>query len=219
MAAAKVLAVALTLRGAASTGLRADDQRSPWLDIPFVRQVKAGCGSAAVAMMIQYWARQFPELGSAQADSERRDQLLPATPPRGIGGEALEEYLKTKGFKALVFDGEMPDLHHHLEKGRPVIVCLAPKGSRGPLHYAVVAGLDDQSVWLNDPARGKLFHEDVRRFLRSGAAPIIGLCLQRRNPHSEPPVCTRFSARFSCLFSSHSWPKGLNHRESRQDVL
>jgi predicted double-glycine peptidase len=149
----------------ASLGLSQSQSPAPsWLDIPFVQQVKAGCGSAAVAMIIEYWARQFPGLDKAQSDAERIDQLLPPTSPKGIQGDALKQYLNGRGFQAYIFDGEPSDLQNHLAKGRPVIVCLAPKGNRGLLHYAVVAGLDEKDVWLNDPARGKLFHEDLERF-------------------------------------------------------
>src|SRR3954447_12243245 len=141
------------------------DAHPSWLDVPFVQQVKAGCGSAAVAMVVEYWARQFPGLDKAQADAERINELLPATSPKGIQGEALKEYLNGRGFQAFVFEGEMSDLRNHFAKGRPVIVCLAPKGTRAPLHYAVVAGLNDREVWLNDPARGKLSRESVERFI------------------------------------------------------
>jgi len=144
--------------------LNGHDESPYWLDVPFVQQVKAGCGSAAIAMVVQYWARQFPGLEKAQADTEKIDQLLPATSPKGIAGEALKHYLDDRGFQAFIFDGELADLRGHFAKGRPVIVCLAPKGNRGLLHYAVVAGLNEKDVWLNDPARGKLFREDVGRF-------------------------------------------------------
>ena len=55
-----------TLRGGSQAA-------SAWLDIPFVRQTGAGCGSAAIAMVIQYWARQNPALTSAAAETERID--------------------------------------------------------------------------------------------------------------------------------------------------
>jgi predicted double-glycine peptidase len=135
------------------------------LDIPFVQQTKAACGSAAVAMVIQYWARQNPGLDLAEADSERIDKYLPPTSAKGIQGKALKAYLEKQGFQAFIFDGELADLQHHLEKGRPVIVCFAPRGPRAPLHYAVIAGVDQHSIWMNDPARGKLFQEDTGRFL------------------------------------------------------
>ncbi len=136
-----------------------------WLDVPFVQQVKAGCGSAAVAMVIQYWARQEPRLNTVAAETERIDALLPANSAKGIQGQALKRYLEERGFAAFVFTGERSDLEHHLEKGRPVIVCFAPRGPGAPLHYAVVVGIDGKEVRLNDPARGKLIREDMDRFL------------------------------------------------------
>ncbi len=135
------------------------------LDVPFVQQARAGCGSAAIAMVIQYWARQYPALDAAEADSERIGKFVPATSSKGIQGKALKDYLDKEGFETFIFDGELADLRHHLEKGRPVVVCFAPKGPRAPLHYAVIAGVDGQSVWMNDPARGKLFRENLDRFL------------------------------------------------------
>jgi predicted double-glycine peptidase len=143
----------------------AQNQTSLWLDVPFVQQVKAGCGSAAVAMVTEYWARQFPDLAKAQADAERIDAMLPAISPKGIGGEALKRYLEDRGFRAFIFEGELSDVRSHFAKGRPLIVCLAPKRNRGLLHYAVVVGIDEKDVWLNDSARGRLFREDVDRFV------------------------------------------------------
>ena len=137
-----------------------------WLDVPYVPQVKAGCGAAAVAMVVQYWARHNPELKGAANETSRIDDLLPAS-RRGIRGTALREYLAERGFAAFVFNGEKQDLQHHVDKGRPVIVCLGSPGTRGDLHYAVVIGIDDESIWLNDSARGKLFREPLARFQKS----------------------------------------------------
>jgi predicted double-glycine peptidase len=135
-----------------------------WLEVPFVEQVKSGCGSAAIAMVVQYWARQNHALDAAAADAERINQFLPATSAKGIQGQALKNYLEERGFDVFVFSGELRDLEHHFEKGRPVVVCFGLKGPRGPLHYSVVAGIDRDSVRLNDPARGKLIREDLGRF-------------------------------------------------------
>jgi predicted double-glycine peptidase len=137
-----------------------------WLDVPYVRQVRAGCGAAAVAMVVQYWARHDPSLKDAANETDHIDKLLPAS-RRGIRGAALKEYLAKSGFDAYVFDGELKDLRSHFEKGRPVIVCLGLSGSNGPLHYAVVVGVDDQAVWLHDSARGKLVREPVDQFKKS----------------------------------------------------
>ena len=137
--------------------------QTAWLDVPFVQQQKAGCGAAAVAMVVAYWAQQYPRLAGAAKDSERINDLLPAS-ARGIRGRELKRYMEERGFDVYVFDGEIGDLRQHFEKGRPVVVCLGPRGAKGPLHYAVVAGVDDTAVWLNDSARGKLFHQDLARF-------------------------------------------------------
>jgi predicted double-glycine peptidase len=134
-----------------------------WLDIPYVHQTGAGCGAAAVAMVIQYWARQEPSLAGAAAETERIDRDLPAG-EKGIQGNALKSYLEERGFEVFVFRGERSDLEQQFEKGRPTVVCLGPKSSRGTFHYAVVAGLGHETVWLNDPARGKLIREDLRHF-------------------------------------------------------
>lgn len=114
-------------------------------------------------MVITYWARQFPNLTPAALDTERINDLLPAT-TKGIKGRDLKNFLEARGFSAYIFTGELADLRNHVQKGRPVIVCLAPKGSGAPLHYAVVVGIDEQGVWLNDSARGKLIRDDLARF-------------------------------------------------------
>jgi uncharacterized protein YvpB len=153
-----VLLIGLTASVAAAP---ADMQ---WLEVPYVKQVKAGCGSAAIAMIVQYWARSNPALAAAATDTERIDEFLPPRSAKGIQGDALKKYLEVRGFNAFVFSGELRDLEHHFEKGRPVVVCFGLKGPRGPLHYAVVVGIENGSVRLNDPARGKLIREDLEVF-------------------------------------------------------
>jgi hypothetical protein len=102
----------------------------PWIDVPFVRQVRAGCGPASIAMVMQYWVQHEPGLDAIAADAERIDEALPAS-DRGTLGSDLRTYLEAHGFSAFVFDGESEDLTHHLAKGRPLVVCLAPKGRTG----------------------------------------------------------------------------------------
>lgn len=116
-------------------------------------------------MVMQYWVRQQPGLNPAAADADYVYKILPRS-KNGASGEALKEYLEHHGFSAFVFSGEMEDLRHHVEKGRPVVVCLAPKGPHKPLHYAVVAGIVDDGVLLNDPVRGKLIHLRSAEFQR-----------------------------------------------------
>src|SRR6266851_6685983 len=138
---------------------------SQWLEVPFVHQVKAGCGSAAVAMVMQYWASRQPGLDAVAADAERIDQILTPDSAKGIQGQALKRYLEEHGFAAFTFSGEIRDLQQHLATGRPVVVCLGLNGPRAPLHYLVVVGLKDKAVLVNDPSRGKLIGIDLERFL------------------------------------------------------
>ena len=138
---------------------------SDWLDVPYVQQAEStGCGSASIAMVMQYWMRQNPRLEPAAADAERIYSQLSSSSREGIRGQALKSYLEEHGFSAYAFNGELGDLRNHIEKGRPIVVCLAPRGANAPLHYAVVVGLDASGVYLHDPARGKLLREDLKKF-------------------------------------------------------
>jgi uncharacterized protein YvpB len=56
------------------------------------------------------------------------------------------------------FRGDWNELRHHVEAGRPLVVCLKASGAWGPLHYVVVMGVDAERglVYVNDHARRKL---------------------------------------------------------------
>ena len=141
-----------------------------WLDVPYVRQTDAGCGAASVAMVMQYWVRFVATVNREAADGDKIYKLLSSSGRKGVSGEALKGYLEKQGFEAFVFNGEPRDLREHLAKGRPVMVCLAPGRKGAPLHYAVVVGVTDADVLLNDPARGKLFRQSLDRFERDWKA-------------------------------------------------
>ena len=36
----------------------AGESAGVWLDVPFVKQEKNGCGAASIAMVMQFWQRQ-----------------------------------------------------------------------------------------------------------------------------------------------------------------
>jgi len=85
-----------------------------WIDVPFVRQVRAGCGAAAIAMVMQYWVKQVPELDAVAADAEHIDEALPAS-TKGIYGNDLKQYLEAHGLAAF-------------EEGADLLQCLEPFG-------------------------------------------------------------------------------------------
>lgn len=134
-----------------------------WLDIPFIQQVRSGCGPASAAMVMEYWAQQLPGLSGLAANADRIARAPVSS--KGMTGSELRRVLENAGFAVFVFNAEKSDLRAQLQKGRPLIVCFAPEGKAGPMHYAVVSGLEADAVLLNDPTRGKLFRETLSRFL------------------------------------------------------
>jgi predicted double-glycine peptidase len=137
-----------------------------WLDVPFVKQEKDGCGAASIAMVIQYWLNQLGPVSGKNTDAAQIQDALYSSQARGIYASDLEHYLQQQGFRTFTFRGEWSDLKQHLEKGRPLIVALKPAAGNVPLHYVVVTGLDwDQAlVMINDPAQRKLLKEHRSSF-------------------------------------------------------
>jgi ABC-type bacteriocin/lantibiotic exporter with double-glycine peptidase domain len=143
-----------------------------WLDVPFVKQEKNGCGAASVAMVMQYWLKQQGRSASESADGSQVYRSLYVSGSDGVYASAMERYLQEHRFRTFSFRGEWDDLQQHLQKGRPLIVALKPKGGDGALHYVVVAGLDAEKaiVLLNDPAQRKLLKQDRSSFEKQWSA-------------------------------------------------
>jgi ABC-type bacteriocin/lantibiotic exporter with double-glycine peptidase domain len=160
--------LAIALLSAALT--LAADTAGNWMDIPFVAQSKDGCGSAVISMVMRYWAKQPEQRGQAQFDSDPQkiQQLLFVPAEKGIPASAMLNYFQQNGYRTFAFRGEWSDLRRHISQGRPLIVSLKTSGPRGPLHYAVVAGVDWERnyVFLNDPARGKMLRISREGFLQ-----------------------------------------------------
>lgn len=160
----KAFAIAVvTLVSAANSG--AADTPGLWVEVPFVAQAKDGCGSAVISMLMQYWAKQAPEAAPAAADAQKIQQLLFVPAEKGIPASAMLDYFQRNGYRAFAFRGDWSDLQAQIAQGRPLIVSLRASGARGPLHYAVVAGVDSNYVFLDDPARGKMLRFSREAFL------------------------------------------------------
>ena len=124
------------------------------LEVPFVRQEKRGCGAASAAMVAQYWSRQYPALGITNADPREACRELHSPETGGIRLSNMRRYLDDRGFHAFTLRASWADLHYHLSRQRPLIVCLK-KRSQAEMHYVVVVGIGATRVWLNDPAHRK----------------------------------------------------------------
>ncbi len=143
-----------------------------WLDVPFVKQEKNGCGAASIAMVMQYWLKQQGRSASDSAQATQIQRTLHVPGADGIYASAMERYFQEHGFRTFSFRGEWKDLQQHLQKGRPLIVALKPSGGDGSLHYVVVAGMDSEQgiLLLNDPARRKLLKQDRSSFEKQWSA-------------------------------------------------
>jgi ABC-type bacteriocin/lantibiotic exporter with double-glycine peptidase domain len=141
--------------------MSAAEEAGVWLDVPFVRQDKEGCGAASIAMVMQYWLKQQGRSldGSSDATEIRRALYVPGS--HGIYASAMESYFRQHGFRTFSFRGEWKDLQQQLQKGRPLIVALKTSGAEGPLHYVVVTGIDPEQglILINDPAQRKLIKQ------------------------------------------------------------
>lgn len=143
----------------------AADPAGVWLDVPFVKQEKNGCGAASIAMVMQFWQHQQGRSSTAGSDALQIQRRLYSSTGHGIYASDLERYLKQSAFRTFSFAGTLEDLQQHLEKGRPLIVALKP-GGRAPLHYVVITGVDSEEsvVLLNDPAERKLLKQELASF-------------------------------------------------------
>jgi uncharacterized protein YvpB len=139
-----------------------------WLDVPFVKQEKNGCGAASVAMVMQYWLRQSGHPEGTGADAAHIQRALYSSRAKGIYGSAIEKYFREQNFRTFTLQGTWSDLRQQVERGRPLIVMLRP-ARQTPLHYAVVTGVDPvhELVLLNDPAERKLQKLDRATFEKS----------------------------------------------------
>jgi ABC-type bacteriocin/lantibiotic exporter with double-glycine peptidase domain len=137
-----------------------------WLDVPFIRQEKDGCGAASIAMVMQYWLKQQDKPMEASADAVEIQRALYSSKDHGIRASDLETYFQQHGFQTFAFAGKWDDLKQHIAKGRPLIVALKPSALETQLHYVVVVGVDptENVVYINDAAERKLLKQDRASF-------------------------------------------------------
>jgi len=143
-----------------------------WLDVPFIRQEKDGCGAASIAMVMQYWRTQQSKPIDSSVDVVEIQRALYSSKDHGIHASALEHYFQQNGFQTFAFAGKRDDLKQHLGKGRPLIVALKPSALETSLHYVVVVGIDPEQdvVYVNDAAQRKLLKQDWPGFEKQWGA-------------------------------------------------
>lgn len=164
----RLVRIAVVLLGVCGM-LLAADLPGIWLDVPFVKQEKDGCGAASIAMVMRYWQAQQGQAANDASDPDQIQRTLYSAKARGIFASDMERYFQEKGFRTFTIRGEWEDLKQHLDKGRPLIVALKPT-SGAALHYVVVTGLGPEMVMVNDPAQRKLLQQDRPSFEREWSA-------------------------------------------------
>lgn len=139
-----------------------------WLDVPFIKQQKNGCGAASIAMVMQYWQTQPGGARESGSDPAEIQHALYSSQAHGIYASDMERYFQEHGFRTYSFRGEWNDLKQHLGKGRPLIVALKPLPTETAFHYVVVVGVDwgENVVIVNDAAQRKLLKMDRAAFVR-----------------------------------------------------
>ena len=130
---------------------------TPVLDVPFVPQIPALCGGAAVAMVLRYfgqrgvYAEDFAPLVVATGEGIRTDDLINA--------------VRQRGWQAVPFAGAADLMQRRLEQGQPVIALIEDRPGR--YHYVVIVAWRAGRVTIHDPARGPHRQLDENRFERA----------------------------------------------------
>lgn len=150
----------------------AADAVNIWLDVPYVKQQKDGCGAASISMVMQYWQQHQNLPTNPNAAYDRIQGKLYSPRAHGIYASAMERYFRQNGYRVFAFAGQWRDIARELEKGRPLIAALKPVAGSKELHYVVVVGLDqpDGIVLVNDPDQRKLLKEEQSTFARDWKA-------------------------------------------------
>jgi uncharacterized protein YvpB len=150
----------------------AADAVNIWIDVPFVKQQKDGCGAASIAMVMQYWQQHQGLPANPNAGYDRIQGQLYSPRAHGIYASAMERYFRQNGYQVFAFAGQWTDIKRELQNGRPLIAALKPVAGSSELHYVVVVGLDepDHLILVNDPDQRKLLKEDQTTFARDWKA-------------------------------------------------
>jgi ABC-type bacteriocin/lantibiotic exporter with double-glycine peptidase domain len=143
-----------------------------WINVPYVRQQKDGCGAASISMVMQYWQQHQNLPANPAASYDRIESKLYSPRAHGIYASAMEGYFRQNGYRVFAFAGRWSDVVRELQNGRPLIAALKPVAGSKELHYVVVVGLDQPAhlVLVNDPDQRKLLKEGQATFARDWKA-------------------------------------------------
>src|ERR1700731_5222736 len=102
---ARVVRTAVLLLGPCGV-LRAAPSPGVWLDVPFVKQEKDGCGAASIAMVMQYWQLQQRRSANPTVEAAQIQRALHSDAAHGIYASDMERYFQQNGYGTFVFAGD-----------------------------------------------------------------------------------------------------------------
>lgn len=115
---------------------RFDGQGRYIKDVPFFPQDENYCGPASLASVLGYWGQNLTQ------EDVARDVYTPQI--KGTITVDMVNYIRRKGFEAVVYNGGMDRLKEEIDRGHPLILFLHMGVSMMPRrHYIVVVGYDE----------------------------------------------------------------------------
>jgi len=134
---------------------------------PFQETLNAGfCGPASIKMILEYYGIEKSE--------EELGILCHKTAGLGVSDLDIKRAVESFGFKAEIKNfATYEDVKFWLDKDVPLIVDWFTRGRNemgdGDMadgHYSVIIGLDEQSIYLQDPEIGRIRKILKKDFLR-----------------------------------------------------
>lgn len=119
------------------------------------------CGPASLKIVLDYY-------GLVKSEQELTE-LTGTTSGMGTDDKGIARIAESLGFKTVIKnESDFSDIENWLRKGVPVIVDWFTRGRAdypdsevADGHYSVVVGLDDDSIYLQDPEIGEI--REIRR--------------------------------------------------------
>ncbi|HQU08287.1 MAG TPA: cysteine peptidase family C39 domain-containing protein [Candidatus Paceibacterota bacterium] len=129
------------------------------ISVPYRRQqTKYSCGPAALQMVLEYF-------GSTCQQRVLAKQMR-AQPVIGTSTAHMVRAAARRGFCCYVNDrSSLDDIRYFLTKKLPPIVRFVEPTTEDD-HYAVVSGINNRSIILNDPWNGENFRITHKEFIR-----------------------------------------------------
>ncbi|MFH1392263.1 MAG: C39 family peptidase [bacterium] len=134
---------------------------------PFQETLHASmCGPASLKIVLSYYGIEKSEQEIAKLCQNDKDL--------GVNDKKIKKAAEQFGFKVIIKNNSsFSDIAKWLDKKVPVVVNWFTKGRKdysdsevADGHYSVVAGLDEQFIYLQDPEIGKIRKLKKQDFMR-----------------------------------------------------